>query len=33
MREEKREYEAMAMKGKEDYEKRLEVIRRPVLEY
>jgi aminopeptidase N len=33
MREEEREYEARAIKGKEDYEKRLEVIRRPVLEY
>ena len=34
MREEgKRRYEAMAIKGKEDHEKRLEVIRRPVLEY
>jgi len=33
---EKREYEAMAIKRKrkkEDYEKRLEVIRRPILEY
>jgi len=33
MREEEREHGARPIKGKEDYEKRLEVIRRPVLEY
>lgn len=33
MREEEREYGVRAIKGKEDYEKRLEVIRRPILEY
>ena len=33
MREEEKDNEAMTIKGKEDHEKRLEVIRRPVLEY
>ena len=32
-RKKKREYESMAIKGKEDHEERLAAIRRPVLEY